>query len=221
MLADALAEGGRLKAQQDVLEQAEQSLAGFADGAKLLLDAARHSQLNGTKGTLSAVLDVPAEFETAIAAALGEYADAILVESGVDAEQALSLLDEKQTGRASILPLDWLRPERTLSPRLGTDILGVAADLVEAPAELRPAVDLLLGQVLIVRDRGAARRALAGNPNSSQAVTLKGEVFHASGQILGGKTTTVTAISRSRKRRELLECLTRNEHQTESLETDC
>ena len=63
----------RLKAQLEVLEQAEQSLAGYAEGAKYLLDAARQSKLIGVRGALSTALDVPAELETAIAAALGRH----------------------------------------------------------------------------------------------------------------------------------------------------
>ena len=42
------AEQARLKAQLDVLDQSEQSLTGYADGAKILLEAARQSRLNGT-----------------------------------------------------------------------------------------------------------------------------------------------------------------------------
>lgn len=209
--AAARAEGARLQAQLDVLEQAEQSLAGFAEGARLLLDAARQSKLVGARGALSTALDVPAELEIAIAAALGEYTDAILLQSGAEAEQALALLEGDQSGRASLLPLDWLQPGEALSAGAGGDILGVAADLVKAPAELRPAVDLLLGQVLIVRDRAAARRALAGQPRTVRAVTLAGEVFHASGQVLAGKPAKAAALGRPRQRRELQEAILQNE----------
>ncbi len=45
--AQHLAEHTRLKAQLEVLEQAEQSLAGYAEGARFLLDAARQSRLKG------------------------------------------------------------------------------------------------------------------------------------------------------------------------------
>lgn len=218
--AAAQAEGARLKARLDVLEQAEQSLAGFAEGAKLLLDAARQSKLGGSFGALSAALDVPADLEPAIAAALGEYADAVLLRSGRDAERALALLDSDQSGRASILPLDWLQPGEALPVRAGGDTLGAAANLVKAPTELRPAVDLLLGQVLIVRDREAARRALVGLPRSARAVTLKGEVFHASGQVLAGQPAKAAALSRPRQRRELQEALARSERQSAALDAE-
>jgi chromosome segregation protein len=215
------AKQARLKAQLDVLEQAEQSLAGYADGAKLLLDAARQSKLSGARGALSAALDVPVELEVAIAAALGEYTDAVLLASGRDAEQALILLDSDQSsGRASLLPLDWLSPATPLTAKKGSNCLGVASDLVNAPAELRPALDLLLGQVLVVRDRAAARRALAGQAGNVRAVTLRGEVFYATGQVLAGKPAKVAALGRPRQRRELQGALAEAERQIAALDSD-
>ncbi len=197
------AEQARFEAQLDVLEQAEQSLAGYADGAKLLLDASRQSKLGGARGALSAALDVPAELEVAIAAALGEYTDAVLLMSGQDAEQAMLLLDSNQSGRAALLPLDWLSPPEPLTVKSSVDCLGMASDLVKAAAEYRPALDLLLGQVLIVRDRAAARRTLADQPKNTRAVTLRGEVFHATGQVSAGKPVKAAALGRPRQRREL------------------
>ena len=214
------AEQARFKAQLDVLEQAEQSLAGYADGARLLLDASRQSKLDGARGALSASLDVPAELEVAIAAALGEYADAVLLASGRDAEQAMLLLDSDQSGRASLLPLDWLSPAEPLKVKNSADCLGVASDLVKAPAEYRPALDLLLGQVLVVRDRVAARRVLAGQPKNARAVTLRGEVFHATGQVLAGKPTNATVLGRPRQRRELQESLADVEKQIAKLDSE-
>ncbi len=93
----------RLKAQLEVLEQSEQSLAGYAEGARYLLDAARQSKLTGARGALSAALDVPAELETAIAAALGDTLDAVLLDAS-QLEDALSLLESDDAGRAVLLP---------------------------------------------------------------------------------------------------------------------
>jgi len=219
-LAAKQTEQARLKAQLDVLEQAEQSLVGYADGAKILLDAARQSRLGGTRGALSAELDVPAELEVAISAALGEYTDAILLTSGLDAEEALALLDSDKSGRASILPLDWLSPAEPITMKPDDNCLGVASDLVKAPAELRPAVDLLLGQVLVVRDRALARRVLAGMPKNVRVVTLRGELFHATGQVLAGKPPKAAMLGRPRQRREWQESLAVAENQIFALEKE-
>jgi len=205
-LADRKADQSRLVAQLEVLEQAEQSLQGYAEGARFLLDAARQSKLAGARGALSASLEVPAELETAIAAALGEHLDAVLLENG-NLEGALTLLESDQAGRAALLPLDSLSKSSELKAPAGDGCLGVAAELVTAPTELKAAVDVLLGQVLVVRDRDSARRLIAGQPGYVKVVTLRGEVFRGDGVVLAGKSSRESTLSRPRQRRELQESL--------------
>jgi chromosome segregation protein len=206
-IATHKADQSRLAAQLEVLEQAEESLTGYAKGARFLLDAARQTKLDGTRGALSASLDVPAELETAIAAALGEYLDAVLLENG-KLDDALSLLESDEAGRAALLPLESLVKATRLKTPSDDDCLGVASELVQAPANLKTAVDVLLGQVLVVRDRNAARRLIAGQPGYVKAVTLRGEVFRGDGLVLAGKSSRGSTLSRPRQRRELQESLT-------------
>ncbi|MGZ6347575.1 MAG: hypothetical protein ACXWNC_08435, partial [Anaerolineales bacterium] len=214
------ADRARIKTQLDVLDQAEQSFSGYADGAKLLLEAARQSRLKGARGALSSALDVPADFEIAISAALGEFTDSILLASGQDTDQALALLDLDHNSRASILPLDWLTPAEPLKIKPDVNCLGVASDLVKAPAEMRPVLDLLLGQVVVVRSRSAARHVLAGLPRYARAVTLLGEVFHATGEVVAGKPGKTAALGRPRQRRELQEALSEVESITTNLDNE-
>jgi chromosome segregation protein len=196
-------EHSRLKAQLEVLEQAEQSLSGYAEGARFLLQAARQAHLKGARGALSTALEVPSEYEAAIAAALGDRLDAVLLESGRDVEEALRLLEGDSAGRAAILPLEWLAKASPLKAPQDPDCLGLAADLVGAPDALRPAVNLILGRTMVVRDRATARRIIQGQPDHTQAVTLRGEVFYADGSILAGKQARGGTLSRPRQRREL------------------
>jgi len=214
------ADRARIKAQLDVLDQAEQALTGYADGAKLLLEAARQSRLKGARGALSSALDVPVDLEVAISAALGEFTDSILLASGQDTDQALALLDLDHNSRASILPLDWLTPVEPLKIKPDVNCLGVASDLVKAPAEIRPVLDLLLGQVVVVRSRTAARHVLAGLPRQARAVTLLGEVFHATGEVVAGKPGKAAALGRPRQRRELQETLSEAERIITFLENE-
>ena len=190
----------RLKAQLEVLEQSEQSLAGYAEGARFLLEAARESKLSGARGALSAALDVPAELETAIAAALGDTLDAVLLDSN-QLEEALSLLESDGAGRAALLPLDERNNLALSNPNDG-DCLGVASELVKSPEELSGAVRLMLGQTLIASDRNAARRLIQNLPTHARVVTLRGEVFRGDGLIIAGKTASSSALSRPRRKRE-------------------
>ncbi|HEU4746778.1 MAG TPA: chromosome segregation protein SMC [Anaerolineales bacterium] len=213
--AQQLAEHTRLKAQLEVLEQAEQSLAGYAEGARFLLDAARQARLRGARGALSTSLDVPAALEIAIAAALGDTLDAILLETD-EIEEALQLLESDGAGRAALLPLD-NRSRPPIADPNDENSLGVASELVNAPEELQVAVRLLLGQTLIVRDRATARRLLEDLPTHARIVTLRGEVFRGDGLIIAGKSTGGSALSRPRQKRELSESLTALSAQIESL----
>jgi chromosome segregation protein len=195
-------EHSRAKAQLEVLEQAEQSLAGYAEGAKYLLDAARQSKLSGVRGALSAALDVPAELETAIAAALGDTLDAVMLDSN-QLEGALNLLETDDTGRAVLLPLDEKTSEVFKTSEVSDDFLGVASELVNAPEELRGAVRVMLGQTLVVRNRGAARRLIQNLPPHARIVTLRGEVFRGDGLVVAGKTASSSTLGRMRRKKDL------------------
>jgi chromosome segregation protein len=213
--AQQLAQHSRLKAQLEVLEQAEHSLAGYAEGARFLLDAARQLRLKGARGALSASLDVPAELEVAVAAALGDTLDAILLNAD-EIDEALQLLESDEAGRAALLPLEnHSRP--SITNPTDENSLGVASELIHAPEELRAAVHLVLGQTLIVRDRTTARRLLKELPTHARVVTLRGEVFRGDGLIIAGKSASSSALSRPRQKRELTESLAGLNAQIESL----
>jgi len=194
----------RAQAQLDILIQAEQSLAGYAEGARFLLDAARQSRISA-RGALSAALDVPAELEIAIAAALGDTLDAVLLKAD-QIEEALRLLESDDAGRAALLPLDG-NVNHSLHQPNDADCLGIASALINAPDDLHAAVHLLLGNTLIVRDRAAARRLIGDIPTHARVVTLRGEVFRGDGLVVAGKSTTASTLSRPRQKRELTESL--------------
>jgi chromosome segregation protein len=195
----------RLQAQLDVLEQAEKSLSGYADGARYLLDAARQSKLQGARA-LSAALDVPAELEIAIAAALGEALDVVLLESGQSVNEALDLLDQSQAGRAMLLPLDAHNIKGQIKAPKDGAVLGLASQLIKTKDDFRPALDILLGNTIVVKDRAAARELRTAFP-AARLVTLKGEMFHPNGVVHAGKEARTAALSRPREKRELSERL--------------
>ena len=53
-----------------------------------------------------------------------------------------------------------------------------------------------------------------------RAVTLEGEVFHASGPILAGKPTQTAALGRTRQKREILEAISKAGTKTQDLEIE-
>lgn len=218
--AQRLAEHSRLHAQLDVLIQAEESLAGYAEGARYLLEAARQLRLRSARGALSASLDVPAELELAFTAALGDTLDAILLDAD-EVDNALQLLESDTPGRAALLPLDAGLRQFPSRPQ-DDGFIGFASELVSAPDELRPAVDRILGQTWIVRDRIAARRLIREMPAHGRVVTLRGEVFRGDGLIIAGRSSSPggSALSRPRQKREITEALSTLEGQISALNQD-
>ena len=197
----------RLVGQISVLDQAEQSMAGLNQGARLLLQAVSQKKLNGSFRALSGLLDVPAEYEAAIAGALGEHLDMILVDAGTDPESALDYLAQNENGRAVLLPMDWVKSPKDLSALKDEDLIGVASNLVKAPAELLPVIRLLLGQVLVSRSRAGARRLAVQLPPNARVVTLKGEVFSGIGSVVAGREPRASVIARPRQKRETQDAL--------------
>jgi chromosome segregation protein len=200
-------ERARQDAQLEVLEQAERSMSGLASGAKFLLQEARQGRLKGGYQAISTRLVVPAEYEAAIAAALGEALDGVIIENGADPERVLQLLSGAAKGRALLLPQDWMRLPQDLDVPEEDGCLGLAARLVQAPEEMQPVLCLLLGQVLVVRDRAAARRLLDRLPIHARVVTLQGEVFYGNGLVAAGPENRSSTIGRPRRIQELQEAL--------------
>ncbi|HEX8871934.1 MAG TPA: hypothetical protein VF758_04160, partial [Candidatus Acidoferrum sp.] len=200
----ALAGQSRLEAQLQVLREAEESLAGYADGARFLLGAVRESRIRAN-GALSSVLDVPPELETAIGAALGDIVDAVLLHDD-QVEEALRLLEGEEVGRAALLPVDG-HTKKGIEPPADADLLGSAAGLIKSSPELAAAVNLVLGDTLVVRNRDAARRLIRNIPPQARVVTLRGEVFRGDGIIIAGRAAASSTLSRPRQRRELNEAL--------------
>jgi chromosome segregation protein len=214
----------KVQAEINVLEDAEKNLTGYEEGARILLQAMKGNQIDGAIGSLGNNLVVPEAYESAIAAILGEYIDSLVVDSISHTEKALDLIDN-DTVRGSIIPLDSITQSRGIAldldkaPVEAGKIIGVAADLVKAEPQLKPIVDLLFGQVIVVADRKTARNIISSGdwrkmPNL-KVVTLSGEVYLSSGPIIRGASRKGLLV-RPRQRRESKAIL----EQAKALESD-
>ncbi|MEX2144689.1 MAG: AAA family ATPase, partial [Anaerolineales bacterium] len=208
----------RLHAEIKVLEEADLAATGFAQGARLVLQDARSKGLGLGTAILGSELRVSDEYEAAIAAALGSFRDAVLLADEKESEKALEML-AAQNASGALLPLKELHLGGRVQAAAADGLVGVAADLVEVAESMRPAVEFLLGRVLVVRDRKAARRLLASVPEALHVVTLQGEVFHRSGPIEVRSAKTATALARPREERQLRSQLNDTERELAKLET--
>ncbi len=207
----------RLVDQQDMLGRLRDEGAGLGAGARAVIGATRSAPqragaaaatvapLHGVIGTLGELIEVPAELERALEAALGGRVQDIVVEGWQDAEAAVDFLKRNQAGRATFLPLDSLRSGRASDVPHAAGVLGLASELVKFDPAIRPAVELALNRTVVVEDLATARRLL-GRAGGATLVTLDGEIVRSSGSVTGGAENRAKdsgMLSRARTLREL------------------
>ena len=156
------------------------------DGAGALLAA---DGLVGTVGSVAALLSIEPGAESAIAAALGAAADAVVVESVDAAVDAIRWLRTEDAGRAAlVVGAPGARPPVVDDVPPGARR---ATDLVRSPRDLAAAVEELLGGVLVVDDLAAAR-AIVGRDPGATVVTLTGDLL--SGVRASGGSATAPSV---------------------------
>ena len=168
---DAERERAGLTARKDALEMG----LNRKDGAGALLAASE--QVTGLMGSVAALLSVRPGYETAIAAALGEAADAVAVTHTQAALNAVGHLKEHDLGRAGMLLGDAPADDFSSWPQLPYGAT-YAVEVVECPETLRPALRRLLRKVAVVDDVPAARSLIQHLPDVTTA-TRAGDVLGA------------------------------------------
>ncbi|MFI7587773.1 chromosome segregation protein SMC [Spongisporangium articulatum] len=170
------------------------------DGAGTLLAeaAADPGRVPGLVGSLAAALSVQPGFETAVAAALGPAAEAIVVGDVEGAVGALRLLADGDAGQATVVPV---RSAGTTGAARDADPAGWpglpagarwARTLVQVPADLVPALDRLLYRVAVAPDLGSAADLLRLWPDV-RVVTTAGDVV-GSDYLRGGSASAPSRI---------------------------
>ncbi|AZM75284.1 chromosome segregation protein SMC [Streptomyces sp. KPB2] len=146
------------------------------DGTGALLAA--KDRLTGLLGPAAGLLTVTPGHEAALATAFGTAADALAVTSPAAAADAIRLLRKQDAGRAALLLAGApdAVPDETRDTR--ADGLPYAADLVQGPAELMPAVRRLLRGIVVVATLEDAEDLVYARPGLT-AVTAEGDLLGA------------------------------------------
>jgi chromosome segregation protein len=210
-LSKSEAEFSKINAQVEVLQQAERSYAGYSEGAKLLLSAVTDRKIGSTLGILGSRIEVERENEIAVGAALGDYVDALVLKEVAEVKKVLNILEQAEE-KGALLPLGKLHSWKSaLSYSRERGVIGRADELVKVPEELKSAVEILLGNTLIVEDRQTAEiileRMSADSRNEDRSsvkiVTRNGEVFYATGPIKTSAKQSPAVLGRPRELKNL------------------
>lgn len=192
------------QARLRALHQLDAEGEGLAPGVRAVLKAQQSGALGGVIGTLASLIRTPGDLALAVETALGGSHQDVVMENESAARQAVQHLKTGSLGRATFLPLDTVRTAHVNADdyrRLGREpgVVGWAADLVEVDQTVRPAVQHVLGRVLIVQSLDDASRLGLSHRFRYKMVTLDGQVVHAGGAITGGSRVDNRRSVRARK----------------------
>ena len=189
-------------ARLDVLIDAEKHFSGMNRGAQYLAQSAEKGMLRGEVRSLQSLLEVSREFETAVAAALGDELDAVLLDRD-EWESAMDLLQKAQNGRAVLIPSSPDAGMRAMEPSFELEGAVPLSSVLIFPEKVRPVLDRIFSGILFTETREQAmalQRILA--PGQS-VVTRDGDLFRADGSVVSGSEGKQKLLSRTREIREL------------------
>lgn len=171
-----------LRARLASMEEAHALFAGFEDGARSVLLAARADpgRFPKLRGAVADLIEVPDAYQPAIAAALGRRLHCLVVESRDAIRVIQDFLEAEGNGGATLLALDSVRARHPSAPFRTEEGYVRAKDVVASDAALEPALDALLGDVAIVSDLDCAW-GLFWEGYSGRIVTLDGTLLYPDG----------------------------------------
>ena len=191
-------------ARRQSLDEVLSRFEGFGAGVRaLMLRRDEAEDDGGIIGTVADVLEVPAEYEQAVEAALGDALQAVFVRSRQHGIEGIAFLAEREAGRTTFLPLDALCAvpgRRSVDDDLA---VAVAREVVSAPAEFLPALDLLLGDTVITRDLESALQMRDRWEDPPRIVTLNGDTLEGSGALTGGAGQETGVLGQKRELRQV------------------
>jgi chromosome segregation protein len=212
------------KSRQEMLEEMEEDFSGFFQGVKEVLKA-RGSKLQGIEGAVAELIQVPKEYEIAIETALGGAMQHIIVQDEQDGRSAIQFLKKNSYGRATFLPLSVVKGKKLSTGQLQTiqghpAFIGEAASLIQFEGRHQPAIENLLGNVVIARDLKGANELAKLIQYRVRLVTIDGDVVNPGGSMTGGavKQKSTSILSRKGELEELKSRIADMESKTANLE---
>ncbi|MFW6023370.1 MAG: chromosome segregation protein SMC, partial [Myxococcota bacterium] len=171
------------------LEEIQQRYEGVGGGVRALMTKyAGDEGERGLRGLVADRIECPPELTRALAGALGDRLQHIVVDDLGAGMDALAFLREDSRGRATLVPRS---PRRVVGVRpavpQGQGVIGPLADRVRCDPADRELVHHLLGDVVAVESLEAAVRLHRAGAVDATLVTLEGEVLRADGTMTGGR----------------------------------
>lgn len=179
-----------------LIQDMENSMDGFANSVKFILNYAKNGTISGVFGTISQIVSTQASFATAIEIVLGGAMQNIVVKDDFVAKQAIQLLKQNQSGRATFLPLSAIKghrlQEKSVEDQEG--FIGFAVDLVTYDVQFSSVINSLLGRIVVVSTIDFAVSIAKKYAYRFRIVTLDGQLINVGGSLTGGFIAKSTGL---------------------------
>lgn len=189
----------QLASRLDSMQDIQRNYEGYQRGVRSILLNAQPG--GAVLGVVADVLDVPQPYERALAAALGDRLQYVIVREEADGVGAVSTLRHEDSGRGSFIPL---APRQVHANGNGNGSLngGTARllDFVHVEEPYRRVAETLLGEVVLVPDLNAGLALWRNNGVHVTMVTPDGDVIDATGVITGGSERPIEEEIVARRR---------------------
>ena len=178
------------------LEEIQQRFEGVGAGVRAIMTQyGREQGSSKVQGLVADRFECPPELTKALAAALGERLQYVVVDHLATGVDAVRYLSEGKRGRATLIPSvptvgereQQLRSEQRATEHAGVvGVVGPLLGLVQASSEDRVLAEHMLGDVLVVESLDVARELHEQGLGFSMLVTRDGQVLYADGRLSGG-----------------------------------
>ena len=194
------------KSKLEALSNLTERYEGYGGAVKAVME--QKSQEKGIIGVVADIIQVDAQYETAIETALGGNIQNIVTENEETAKSMIRYLKKSRSGRATFLPLTSIKNPQEFK---NTDVLkekgviGMADELVKVDKKYKDVARSLLGRIVVVDNVDNAVKIAGKFHYSVRMVTTEGELLVPGGAISGGAYKNNSNLLGRRREMEELE----------------
>lgn len=206
------------------LKEFQESYSWCDDGIKSIMTADKKAEANDLNrnvfiGLVADHIDVPAVYETAVEAVLGEKLQYVVVKSQEDGVKAIDYLKNYSLGRGSFVPLEVRNNGHDSKPAAHLNEAKRLVDLVTVRQDFKNIADYLLGDVLLIPNLHHGISLWKMNGFRGTFVTPEGDIITPHGVLTGGSKKNGER-SLLQNKREIADLQTETEKLTVQIEND-
>lgn len=181
----------KITSKIEYLESAKNSYSNYDGAVRFLMSRKEDFIKEKLLGVVGSVISTPSQFTAAIEVALGGNINNIITADQQSTSFLIDYLNQNRGGRGTFLPLTAMRPRPLESAYMDAldeeGCYGIASDLVKYDRRFRPAIETLLGRVVVVDTKDTAINMTKKYRSAFRIVTLDGAHYAVSGAVSGGK----------------------------------